>query len=249
MGTEPLGIVTRTTAATFRNLSRLRGRRIFHPDGVGFTATLVPAPARTTGAALFDSIPDRGVIVRLSRSVGLPESFRDPCGLAIRVPDAYGPGRDQDFLLVSSGLAVGTRHLLLPSRGFASSSYSSLLPYRIAGRTFLIGAVPNSQADGPTLADLRQREHAGLSFRLTGAPLFGDWESVASLELGERLDDAEVEDLRFDPSNTGGGLELAGLLNHLRAPAYRASQDGRGAPESRPRRVGEPENPPAARAA
>ena len=42
-------------------------------------------------------------------------------------------------------------------------------------------------------------------------------------ELEERLPPYEVEETGFDPSNTGGGLELAGLLNRLRRPACRGS--------------------------
>jgi hypothetical protein len=36
----------------------------------------------------------------LSRALGLPEWLPDPCGLAIRAPDAYGPGRHQDLLML-----------------------------------------------------------------------------------------------------------------------------------------------------
>jgi hypothetical protein len=226
----PSGPLANATAALFAGLSRLRGRRIFHPYGVGFAATLTPqGSAGAVGAKLFGADAPWQAVVRLSRSIGLPEYLRDPCGLAIRVPDAYGPSRHQDFLLVSSALARGGRHLVLPARGFASRPYSSLLPYRVGARTVTVGAVAQPRADGPTLGGLRGRERADLRFGITLAPLSGGAEEVAVLELGDRLPDAEVEALRLDPANTGGGLELAGLLNRLRGPAYGGSQDGRGA--------------------
>jgi hypothetical protein len=225
-------------AGVFERLSRARGKRIFHPFGVGFAATLERVGAggtatRGDGRAIGSgpSLPflrePVGAKVRLSRALGLPEWLPDPCGLALRVPDAYGTGRHQDLLLVSSALVPVGRHLPLPSRHFLDRPYSSLLPYRFEGDLLLLGARCPGTSGSPKLADLRQREEGELAFELLVASLAGEWCPVARLALGERLPPEETERLGFDPTNTGGGLELAGLVNRLRGPSYRGSQEGR----------------------
>jgi hypothetical protein len=223
----------------YRGLSRLRGKRSFHPFGAGFEARLTPLSGGE-GAAVFGQ--EGRALVRLSRSLGLPEAMPDPCGLAFRVPDAYGTGRHQDFLLVSSAAPPGGRHALLPSRGFADRPYSSLLPYDLGGEKVVIGARALAPAPGPKLADLRERQEGRIEFEISVAGLRGAWRPAARLELGARLPPERTERLGFDPTNTGGGLELAGLLNRLRGPAYGGSQAGReaayeahGLPERRQR--------------
>ena len=72
----------------------------------------------------------------------------------------------------------------------------------------LLGALPG--------ADAR-------TFHLAVAALEGRFHPVAEIRLGARL--PEVADaLRFNPWNTGGGLEPAGLLNRWRRRAYPMSQ-------------------------
>jgi hypothetical protein len=211
-------------AELFRALSRWRGRRAFHPFGVGFKAEL----QQIDGGVVLPGELEGETIVRLSRSLGAPEWLPDPCGLALRVPDAYGPGRHQDLLLASSGQAPLARHLLLPSRGFCDRPYSSILPYRLAGRTVVVLARPTRRrAPGPLLAELRERDRAELEFELAIARPRGAPRSVARLQLGRRLPAAVTERLDFDPCNSGGGLEPVGLLNKLRGPSYSASQMGR----------------------
>ncbi|HEU5062268.1 MAG TPA: hypothetical protein VFT79_03820 [Solirubrobacterales bacterium] len=209
----------------YRALSRLRRKRGFHPFGVGFAGRLTPRGETGFGAPAFER--EAKAEVRLSRSLGLPEWLPEPYGLALRIPDAYGPGRHQDLLLVTSALPPGARHTLLPSRGFCDLPYSTVLPYRVRGEKVLIGARGLADRPGPTLADLRARENGGLEFELMIASLTGEWRPVARLSLGERLPPEYTEHLHFDPTNTGGGLELVGLLNKLRDPAYAASQEGR----------------------
>ena len=209
----------------YRTLSRLRRKRGFHPFGVGFSARLTPQGGGGSGAAVFER--ESEVVVRLSRALGLPEWLPEPYGLAIRFPDAYGPDAHQDFLLVTSASPPGGRHTLLPARGFCDLPYSTVLPYRLRGKTVLLGARGLAPRPGPKLGDLRERRAGGFGFELAIAGLTGAWKPVARLELGERLPPERTEQLQFDPTNSGGGLELAGLLNRLRGPAYSASQEGR----------------------
>jgi hypothetical protein len=223
----------------FKGLSRLRGKRVFHPFGVGFEARLTPL-GEPSGAVAFDR--EGEALVRLSRSFGVPEALPDPCGLAFRLPDAYGSGRHQDLLLVSSAAPPGGRHTLLPSRGFADRPYSTVLPYRLRGETVMLGARALAAAPGPKLGELREREVGGLEFELLVAGLKEEWQPLARLSLGQRLPREQTERLDLDPTNCGGGLELVGWLNRLRGPAYGGSQAGReaayrkhGLPEERNR--------------
>jgi hypothetical protein len=90
-------------------------------------------------------------------------------------------------------------------------------------------ALPDrSRGPGPLLAKLREREQGELEFELAIAPLWGPPRPAARLRLGARLPPASTERLDFDPcSNSGSGLQPAGLLNRLRGPSYSASQEGR----------------------
>lgn len=220
-------------AAMFAGLSHLRGKRVFHPHGVGFTAMLQPVAGAPTGAELFDRDAPVAAVARLSRSLGLPESFHDPCGLSFRVPDAYGPHSHQDFLLVTSACGRVGRHLLMPSAAFAGRPYSSLLPYRVDGATSIVGAEALTRSPGPTLAELRNGDSVALSFAITIARPGGPWRKVAELRLEERMPAAATEGLSFNPANCGGGIEPVGFLNDLRPAAYRGSQKGRSAGATR----------------
>ena len=220
----------------YRTLSRLRRKRGFHPFGVGFAARLTPQGSGGFGAPALER--EAEAEVRLSRSLGLPEWLPEPYGLALRIPDAYGSGKHQDLLLVTSAAPPVGRHALLPARGFCDLPYSTFLPYRVRGEKVVIGARGLASRPGPKLGDLRARERGGLEFELTIAGLTDGWRPVARLMLGERLPTEHTEHLHFDPTNTGDGLELVGLLNKLRGPAYAASQEGR---EAAYRRFGTPE--------
>ena len=200
------------TTPIWSALSSLRGARIFHPDGEAWTAALsVPGGARA-GAPLFDNRGEYRVLARLSRGVGLPEPLPDTIGLAVRICDAHGRGRHQDFLMNTSIDAPVLHHLILP--GVApQQSYSSVLAYRIGERLRLVGALPRGAA----------------AFDLALAPVLGRFAPVARIELDERLSASASEDLRFNPWHCGGGIRPVGPFQRWRRGAYRASQEGRGA--------------------
>lgn len=222
----PPGTIAALTAEVMKHLSRLRGKRIVHPHGVAFAASLTPVRAEDPGVSVLEH--ESEAVVRLSRSAGLPEWLPDPCGLALRIPDAYGARRHQDLLMISSSIRPVARHAILPARGFFDRPYSSLLPYRLRGELVVVAARPAGQGPGPKLAELADRDSAGVAFELGIATLAGPWRPLARLTVQERIADEDAERLDFDPTNTGGGLELAGALNRLRGPGYRASQRGRG---------------------
>jgi hypothetical protein len=136
----------------------------------------------------------------------LPDVF----GLAIRLADVYGHGAHQDFLLASAGEGVVTRRLVRPTTGF-DGVFSSLLPYEVGGRG---GVIVGARARG------------GGTYEIVVARGAGGWRCVASLTLGKRLPAPSAAALRFDPWNSGGGVAPAGLVNRIRAPAYRGSRAG-----------------------
>jgi hypothetical protein len=82
-------------AAAFRLLARLRRGRALHPLGVGYHARLeiTPGAGRWAGARLLVPGARYDAVVRFSRGGGLPEPLPDALGVAVRLPDAYGPGR------------------------------------------------------------------------------------------------------------------------------------------------------------
>jgi hypothetical protein len=76
----------------------------------------IPGAAAAPAAAELLSRPgEHRVIVRFSRAVGVPRPIPDPLGLSLRVPDVYGDGRHQDFLLVTSADYPVAHHIFLPA--------------------------------------------------------------------------------------------------------------------------------------
>ena len=218
-------LARRMVEALFAALAKLQRGRAFHRRGMAFEATIRPAGAEATPQVL---PVDGGIaLMRLSKGAGLPSWAPDVYGLALRLPDAYGPDWHQDVLLsTAAGDRPVLRHVLMPTRGADRRRYSSLLPYRHHDRLVLLGA----RYAGPRrrtplrIADL---EHAmatgGLTFDLAVAHLRGPWRTIARLTLQRRLPAAEARRLRFHPWNTSPQLPLAGPMSRLRAPAYEAS--------------------------
>lgn len=202
--------MARATGGLFRGLSALRGSRVFHPKGTGYDATLEVTSGWEGVPALAPGAEHRA-IVRISRAIGLPASLPDIDGIGLRLPDVYGAGRHQDFLLATSAAGPFFQHLLLPQVS-ERQPYSSLLLYRIGGDIRLVGAIRDGEQ----------------SFRLAVAPLRGGWRTIGELTLGRPLPAAYTEQIAFNPWNTGGGIMPFGPLMGLRRAAYRGSQRGRG---------------------
>ena len=204
--------VAAPTGAFWATLSRLRRKRIFHPRGGAFDAIVdVPGGART-GVALFDERASFAATVRFSRGAGLPEPLPDVVGIALRIRDAHGAGRHQDFLMNTSLDLPVLHHLMIPVLGGGlGAAYSSILAYRLAGDLALVGAVDRTEE----------------GFRLAVAGVGRRFRPVADVRLGRALPQARADALRFDPWNTGGGIRPAGPFQAARAAAYPGSQRGR----------------------
>ncbi len=208
----------------------VRRAKAVHPMGAVHRAELVtwgdPGPA--AGGALFKGAREYAAVVRFSRSLGLPRPLPDLLGMAVRVLDAYGAGAHQDFLMVTSVNAPVLHHLFVPASDVQLRPYSSSLPYTAGGRRFIVGALPVSGSPRPDGSDeldrLAKAAATGrLSFHLAVARAMGRFHPVAGLRVGSRLPNG-ADALRFNPFNTGGGLEPTGALNRLRDYAYPMSQ-------------------------
>jgi hypothetical protein len=211
-------------------VSAVRRGKAVHPHGAVYAAELVvPGHGGALGKTeLFGTPGHRRALVRFSRSLGLPRPLPDLLGMSLRVPDAYGTGRDQDFLMVTSIDAPVLHHLFVPARDVQQRPYSSSLPYRAGDGTFLVGALPRPQSPrlegGDELERLAAAAATGaLVFDLAVSELWGRFRPVAELRVGDPLP-PETDALRFNPWNAGGGLEPTGMLNRLRDYAYPLSQ-------------------------
>jgi hypothetical protein len=201
-----------------------------HPDGVVHRARLRVdgAPHAPQAADLLARPGDHEAVLRFSRSVGVPRPVPDLLGVSLRVVDAYGPGRHQDVMMVSSVDRPVLHHVFVPATDFQQRVYSSSLPYRAGDETFLLGVLPDPGSPRPDGDDEFDRLAAAagtgrLSFVLAVAPVEGRFRPVGRLEVGEPLPPA-TDAMRFNPFNCGGGLEPTGFLNRLRDYAYPLSQ-------------------------
>jgi hypothetical protein len=162
-------------------------------------------------------------VVRLSRGAGLPAPLPDLLGLAIRLP---GPaGRPVDLLLSSTGTGQVTRYLPAFRRDTAGG-YCSLMTFRTAAGTVVLGALPDRDGvpsePGPLAADVAARP---LVFRLAAAPPFGPWRPFGRLELTAPADPLDP-DVRFDAIlNAPPGLGADGPMARLREPSYAAARN------------------------
>ena len=211
-------------------LAAVRRGKAVHPHGAVYEAELVvPSTSDALGSTeLFGTCGRRPALVRFSRSLGLPRPLPDLLGMSVRVPDAYGTERHQDFLMVTTVDAPLIHHLFVPASDVQQRPYSSSLPYRAGDRKLVVGALPRPESPrfegGNELERLAAAACTGaLVFDLAVAEVWGRFRPVAELRVGARLP-IEADATRFNPWNTGGGLTPTGLLNRLRDYAYPLSQ-------------------------
>ncbi|HEX5877927.1 MAG TPA: hypothetical protein VF468_06335 [Actinomycetota bacterium] len=226
-------------AAGFSLLAGMRRRRSLHPVGAGYRGWFVvdeEHPDRQD-VPLFQPGRAATAVLRFSRAAGLPEPLPDAFGVAVKLPDVYGPGADQDLLLTSSIDRPLLRRLLFPATSFLRGAYSSALPYELGGGRrrivlLLVPKVPDGdrlpesvgRRHGSALAELAAATAAGLQFQLRTAGSFGPSQPLATLTIGSPLSTEETARLRFNPWTTGPGIRPSGWINLLRDTAYRASQ-------------------------
>lgn len=209
-----------------------RGGKAVHPHGAVHEATIAVhgADDAPPAATLFTEPKQHRALVRFSRSLGLPRPLPDLLGMSIRLPDVHGPGRHQDFMLVTSADAPILHHGFLPAADVWERPYTSALPYRAGDDLFIVGAVPHPDGPRPDgeheLDRLAKAAATGEQrFDLSVASPMGRFRAVGEILVGARLPD-ELDAIQMNPWNSGGGLQPAGFLNRLRDYAYPLSQAG-----------------------
>ena len=193
-----------------RTLGALRpARKPLHPAGRVVSGTLQRHGLEPPlGVAFLDTPGDQPVLARESRSIGLPESFPDIHGLAIRVTNAdHSPG---DLLLATTGWGRLTRFVLTASRTTYGRPMTTLFPYRTDAGPVLLGA----RSDHPGVVQL--------ACAIGGGP----WRTFAELRISR--DEAPDPTISFDPVvNPIHGLEQYPAVMRLREPAYRSARRSR----------------------
>jgi len=219
-----------SVGAVLAGLAAARGGKPVHPHGVAYRARLVVdgAPHAPDGSTLLSTPAEHAAVMRFSRSLGVPRPIPDLLGVSLRILDAYGPGRHQDFLLVTSVDLPVLHHVFVPASDVQQRPYSSSLPYGAGDETFIVGVVPDPTSPRPAGDDEfdrldRAAATGRLVFGLAIAPVRGRFRRIGSVHVQDRLP-PELDALRFAPFNCGGGLRPAGALNRLRAYAYPMSQ-------------------------
>lgn len=204
-GGAALGVAARTAGAV------RPARKPLHPSGQVLTGRLLRhGLAPGTGVALIDEAGDEQVLVRESRSVGLPGALPDIQGLAIRVTNPDGSAGD--VLLASTGWGRLTRFVLTPSRTTYGRPMTTLFPYRSPQGPLLLGA----RSDRPGVVQLACA---------TGG---GPFRSFAELTVTD--EEAGDPTVSFDPVlHPVPGLEQYPAVVRLREPAYRSARRSRGA--------------------
>lgn len=227
------------TGAILAGMAGARGGKAVHPAGVAHRGRLVVhgGAGAPEGSDLLGHEGEWPALVRFSRSVGFPRPIPDLLGISLRIVDAYGTDRHQDLLMVTSVDLPILHHAFVPAADTQQRVYSSSLPYRAGGETFLVGALPDPSSPRPSGDDefdrLDKAAATGrLVFGLGVAPVLGRFRRIASLHVEERLPPV-FDALRFNPFNTGGGLAPTGFLNLLRDYAYPLSQSAWGRRDGR----------------
>ncbi len=203
----------------------VRRPRPIHAHGAIFDGRLEMRPSPGSGIRGIDDPPvaDVPVVVRVSRSVGLPPWAPDVYGLGMRWVQG---GEEIDLQLASTGIGVPGRFLLLPRLTPSRATLSSVVPYRTPRGPVMLCArtVPPRRLPG-ALEELRRAvDSEPWTLRLSFASPRGRWHPFADV----RLDSARATDdpgLRFDIDRRPlPGAETYPSVQALRGPSYRLTQ-------------------------
>ena len=160
-----------------------------------------------TGVEFLDTQRTDEVLLRESRSIGLPTGLPDISGLAVRVTEP--DGSHSDLLFSNNGWGRLTRYLLIPSRTTYGRPMTTLFPYRSAAGPVLIGV----------------RSAGDRVLEVACAIEGGAWRTFAELELTDSEGDPAIS---FDAVlNVPPGLEQYDAVRRVREPAYRGARASR----------------------
>jgi hypothetical protein len=228
----PRGRLGRAVELVFWCMARLRSARAVHAKGALLRGQLRVDGESVTAAALGGPWT-RPALVRLSKSVGTPRSLPDLLGVALRVevPQPRSATGLFDVLFASAGRHDLTHFVLTPAARWWSRPYSTVLPYRVDGRTRFLGLQAEAPDRAPGGADPACVEaFVGRALLLTERSLTGPSCPVGRLVLDAVP--AATEAVSFDPVlNASPRVRPIRFLSRVREWAYTGSRRARGATE------------------
>lgn len=180
MISELRAAVTGTLAAAAGGVGGL-----FEQRGPVFAATLrIADGGRLPGGTSLLTPGERKAFVRIA-----PDSAATVARtVCIKVPDAYGPGRDQDFLFATSGDGAPMHHAVVPTATAREGLYSSLWLYLAGLEPVTFGA--------------RFATDDTLEFLIGG--VLSRFRAVGTITLdGDECTDAHIG---FSANNCGNGI-------------------------------------------
>lgn len=228
-------------AAPFAALGSLtRNARLFHPDGVLYSARVDPLAKEGPIGELAKRLQGPA-IVRLSSAWWRNEKeWPDILGIAVRFLDsdksaAKSPGpRDQDLLFATIPALplMPVAPLFTRQHDFFANQYPALLPFAVEG----LGRVKFRIVTMRLPSNLRTRRQklearvaagtAVLRLEMRSTRPGAIWTDVAMIVLREKSP-VDESTLLFDPFRSGRGIVPVGFFQMARAAIYKASYLGR----------------------
>lgn len=212
---ESATVVGRALGSLFFAIAKARSssHKALHPRGELRRGLLHrQGCAWPTGVPWLDDAGHEEVLLRFSRSAGLPEPLPDVLGLAMRMSLPNGSHGDVLLNTCGGGGRWG-RFLLRPAR-HRGAMYSSLIPYEAPTGPLLLAALPT---DGD-----------GSRFELVCARPRGRWSSFGRLNVLPAIRKGHDTATSFDPVlNVVPGLTSYTWIAEVRQLAYAASRRAR----------------------
>lgn len=186
-------------------LAAVRRTKPVHPAGRVGTAELeVTSPRPEFGVPVLATAGTHTCTARSSRTVGLPKSWPDIEGLALRLDDLRA-----DLLFASTGVGRFTRFVIEARQADDHGPQTTFLPVATSSGSLLLRMTPLDQSDPPNTWEL-SAAHAG-----------SEWKPVGVLRVTWGVD----QPMRFDPvENVLPGTRQYPLVQVLREPAYLLSR-------------------------
>lgn len=225
-------------------LSGLREARMFHPDGVVYSAGLVSAASAPELQHLAERL-GRTALVRFSSALWRRgHDYPDVMGVALRFPIGSAPAaHTQDLLLATIRFpwTMPFAPFATNFRSFLWNHYHAVSPFEVDGvgavkfrlRSPRLGnALPMTRAEHLARVAAEGAASFELQLRRLDAPVWSRrWETIAKLTLMKPLA-VDQAALRFSPFNSGAGIRPTGFVHALRVAAYAASQEARPASDA-----------------
>lgn len=217
------------------SVSRVRRARMFHPDGVVFSARIEPTSQAPELRRVAERLGNVALVRFSSAWWRAPRELPDVLGVALRFHEQSEP---QDLLLATIRFPWTTPFapLVTHFRSFLWNHYHAVSPFEVDGIGLVKLRLRSPRFDNP--GRMSRVEHLGSVVtagravyelelrRLAANPLTRRWEPLARVAL-ERPRSVDQQRLRFSPFADGAGLSPVGFVHALRVAAYAASQAAR----------------------